>query len=68
MSIVSNISIAYFSDCNTFAIPISVNPDEQLNNKILGGHGSLSFQLSLNRIVSDVRDFSSRKTGTLGYP
>jgi len=45
-----------FPDCNTFATPIIVNPDEQLNNKILGGHGSLSFQLSLTRIVSVVRD------------
>ena len=25
-----------YPDCNTFATPIIVNPDEQLNNKILG--------------------------------
>jgi len=56
MSIASNISIAFFFDCNTFATPIIANLDEQLNNKILGGHGSLPFQLSPTRIVSVVRD------------
>jgi hypothetical protein len=34
-----------------------INPNEQLNDKILGGHGSLSFRLSLTRIVSDAHDF-----------
>jgi hypothetical protein len=34
-----------------------IDPNEQRNDKILGGHGSLSFRLSLTRIVSDVRDF-----------
>ena len=34
-----------------------INPDEQLNDKIRGGRGSLSFRLSLTRVVREVRDF-----------
>jgi hypothetical protein len=44
-----------------------LNPNKQRNDKIPGGHGWLSFRLSLNRIVSDVRDLFKPPTSTIGY-